>query len=115
MKTLVLATALMSATLISGCTTSKTDFQNGQVALSGSPALKRQAIQRCMTKFKMRFGKVERANLAALMNVPDAGLEHTFCTRLMNGFANGRINYSDYLAALSHGDMSNAIKVLQGR
>jgi hypothetical protein len=86
-----------------------------QVALSGSPALKKKVLAECYEKFHFH-NEAEKANAAALMNVSPARAQPTLCNRVINAIASGRLKYSDYLAARrGGGDLSNVIKVLQGR
>jgi hypothetical protein len=111
-KLSILAITFISLALI-GCQTS-TQYQNMQVALSGSPALKKKTIAECSVKFHFR-NEAEKANAAALMNVSPARAQSTACNRFINAMASGRLQYSDYLAARRGGDISNLIRVMQGR
>ena len=112
-RAVILATTIITLALVSGCQTS-TKYQNMQVALSGSPALKKKTIAECSVKFHFH-NEAEKANAAAMMNVSPARAQATLCNRVINAIANGRMKYSDYLAARRGGDMSNLIRIIQGR
>jgi hypothetical protein len=116
MKKWISAAVMLSvAAFAGGCnTTGKSEFANVQAAISGSPALRKQAIADCKKEIPFQ-SQSDKANVAALMNVSVAQVPSVFCTRSVGGVASGRITYEDFVAAKRGGDISRIIKVLQGR
>lgn len=95
--------------LLSGCVSSS-QYERAQEAMRGSPALKRDGIQRCVTNMR-RASAQDRAQVAKIINVsPRSDVGRIYCTRAFNGIANGRITYSDFQSR-----NAKFIRVIQGR
>lgn len=107
---------LLGAVMLAGCTTvSEGEFNNAQTVLSGSPAIKAKVTRECIAD-QATLPLAERKTLAEVANVSLERLPATFCNRLWNAVARGRITYADYRNLSSpSADSSKVIKVLQGR
>lgn len=79
--------------LLSGCTTAQ-DFEGVREAVKGSPALRREGIEKCARDMRMK--PEDRRLGAALMNVgPDSDVERIACTRMMAGLVSGQLTHAD--------------------
>ncbi|MER8385455.1 hypothetical protein NKG60_00020 [Mesorhizobium sp. M1428] len=108
--------AVIGAAMLTGCTTiSENEYKNAQAIIGGSPAIKRSVITGCIARQAAR-PLVERKSESTIMNASLASFPTTFCNRLWNAFAKGRITYADYQdLSSSTADHSKVIKIMQGR
>ncbi|MCX8997800.1 hypothetical protein NOF55_11875 [Rhizobiaceae bacterium BDR2-2] len=86
---------LASTMALSGCMT-ETRYNQAQELVRGSPALKRDAIERCYAGSN-RSTPARKAEMARIMNVsPRSDVARIYCTRAFNAIASGRISYQDF-------------------
>jgi hypothetical protein len=104
------AAAVLSATvMLAGCV-SESSYRQAQEIVRGSPAMKRQGIERCYQGAR-RATPGRKAEMARIMNVsPHGNVARIYCTRAFNGIANGRITYNDFRTK-----SPRFIRVIQGR
>lgn len=109
-KSWLVAAAVLSAALaLAGCVT-ESSYKQAQEIVRGSPAMKRQGIERCY-RGANRASPARKAEMARIMNVsPRSNVARTYCTRAFNGIANGRITYHDFRTK-----SPKFIRVIQGR
>lgn len=113
-KKITLCIACIALFTLSACTMSSDRFQNVHVVLKENASARKLVLAECL-KRENKFSASDRANMAAIMNVPESKWRFYFCTRMIKAIANGRISYSDYISTQRGGDMSKVIKILQGR
>ena len=114
-KSIVLSALAVLAGMVAGCTTvSKSEYQTAQVVLRESPTTRRQATAECAADLA-RKSPVEKANLAAFLNVSVTRMPTVFCARVFSAMANGRLSYEDVFAARRSGNYAAIIRALQGR
>ena len=106
---------LLGAAMLAGCNTvTEGEWNNAQAVMQGSPAVKRQVIKGCVARQAAK-PLAERKLESQVFNVGLERLPSTFCNRLWNAFAKGRISYADYLKLWSStADNSKVIKIMQG-
>lgn len=109
--------AACGVVLLAGCsaTLSEGEYSNIQAVIGGSPAAKRSAISECAARQRTR-PLAEKKETAMLFNISMASYPTTYCNRLWNAVANGRITYADYRKlSNSTADNSKVIRIMQGR
>ncbi|MDQ6437971.1 hypothetical protein RB623_28290 [Mesorhizobium sp. LHD-90] len=107
--------ALLGVAMIAGCTLTEGQFNNMQATIGGSPAAKRQAISECVVRQKARPIS-EKKNDSVMFNIGLSNFPTTYCTRLWNATAAGRITYADYIKLTQPtADSSKVIRIMQGR
>lgn len=109
--------AVCSVALLAGCTSTMNEgqFNTVQAAVGGSPSIKRDIIRDCV-KEERAIPASKQREFAALMNVSVANYPTSFCNRLWNAFASGRINYTDYRNLRNpNADRSKIVRIMQGR
>jgi hypothetical protein len=106
--------AIAAATL-SGCTTTVTEseYRLARSALNESPSVRREIVADCIAD-RRRDSAAERREISALMKVSVANYERTFCNRIVNAFANGRLSRNEINNVSSVSD-EKFIRILQGR
>jgi hypothetical protein len=111
-----IATIVLSVAVLAGCTTmSEGEFNNVQAVVGGSPAGKRTAIKECMER-EGHLPLSTQRETAEMFNINLANYPATYCTRLWNAVASGRITYADYRKlSMSTADSSKVIRIMQGR
>jgi hypothetical protein len=116
MKTVFRSCAvLLGVAMIAGCTLTEGQFNNMQATIGGSPAAKRQAISECMVRQKAR-PLSEKKNDSVMFNIGLSNFPATYCIRLWNATAAGRITYADYIKLTQPtADSSKVIRIMQGR
>lgn len=108
-----IAIVVVSTLLLSGCVT-RNNYESVVTALNGSPALRAKQIENCISKRKYT-SPTQRHNLALLMNLPDSAADSTFCRRVVNAMANGRISFREVKGTM-HGQLTpNLVRIAQGR
>ena len=93
---------------------SKEDFSAVRELLSGSPALKKRTITQCTASVAAKPDD-SRVVMAQLMNVPPQRVAATYCQRMIEGVASGRVTQAEMAAANSGKVSANLVRVLQGR
>lgn len=113
-STIALVFLLLGA--IAGCNSmSEGEFKTGQAVLSGSPAVRKQAIRDCIEDTR-NDPLATQKTLATVLNVSLSRMPAVACSRLFNAYASGRITYQDYKNwNTPNGDISKVIRILQGR
>ena len=114
MKTFAGAALLLAALASGGCTTSQAKYETGQVALKTNPEIRRKIEADCIKDIDKKPA-VERANVAAMIDVPVSRVSSAFCGRMIRAVANNRISYADIQNAKRKGDYVKFIRVLRGR
>lgn len=106
----------VGAAALAGCTTlTEGEFKNTQAVVSGSPSAKRETIDECVAR-KRAEPLSERQEAASFHNVKLSAFPETYCKRLWNAVASGRITYDDYRKLDQPGaDNSKIIRIMQGR
>jgi len=100
---------VLTGLLLSACVTERS-YNQAQEIVRGSPAMKRDAIERCY-RGASQSSPARKAQMAKIMNVsPRSNVARTYCTRAFNGIANGRITYHDFQTR-----SPKFIRVIQGR
>ncbi len=85
----------ISVMLLSGCVT-EDRYNRAQEVLSGSPAVKRDAINRCYIGAN-KASPARKAEMAKIMNVSQrSNVAKTYCRRAFNAIANKQIDYDDF-------------------
>jgi len=106
--TSALSVIALSVTL-AGCVT-ETSYNQARELVRGSPAMKRDAIERCYRRTN-RASPTRKVEMAKIMNVSSrANVARIYCTRAFNGVASGRISYQDFRTK-----SPKFIRVIQGR
>lgn len=108
--------AVVAASLISGCTTmTESEYKTGQSLISESPTVKRIVMEDCVADSRKDSPR-EQKELAAVLNVSVSNYPTTFCRRLINAYASGRITYEDYVnLRANRGGEEKIIRILQGK
>lgn len=114
MKMLSGAALLLAVLASSGCTTSQANYETGQMALKSDPEIRRKIEADCIKDIDKKPA-VEKANVAAMIDVPVSRVSSTFCNRMIRAVANNRISYADIQNAKRKGDYVKFIRVLRGR
>ena len=110
------ATIILGVAVLAGCTTmSEGEFNNVQAVVGGSPAGKRATIKECIERERAMPLSTQRET-AEVFNINLANYPATYCTRLWNAVASGRITYADYRKlSTPTADSSKVIRIMQGR
>jgi hypothetical protein len=109
MQYISIASILAVSAALAGCVT-ETSYNQARELVSGSPAMKRDAIERCY-RGTSRASPARKAEMAKIMNVSArANVARIYCTRTFNGIASGRISYQDFRSK-----SPRFIRVIQGR
>jgi hypothetical protein len=110
------STVFLAVAVISGCTSmTEGEFNTLQATVGGSPSVKRDAINDCVAKEK-RVPLSKKKEIASIFNISLSRYETTYCNRLFNAFARGRITYADYRnLSSSTADNSKIIRIMQGK
>lgn len=103
------------ASFLAGCTMTEGEFNTGRQAIAGSPAVRKVTISDCVGRVRQQPA-AEQKQTAALFNISLSRYPSTYCNRLINAYASGRITYKDYVAlGSSTADNSKVIRIMQGR
>jgi hypothetical protein len=110
------ATVVLGVAMLAGCTTmSEGEFNNTQAVVGGSPSTKRAVVNECI-KREAALPLSKQKETAEVFNINLATYPATYCNRLWNAVANGRITYADYRKLSSQtADNSKVIRIMQGR
>lgn len=110
------ATVIVGAVMLAGCTTlSEGEYNNLQAVVEGSPGTKRAVVKECIEE-QRALPLSEKKERAELFNINLASYPTTYCNRLWNAVANGRLTYADYRKLTMPGaDSSKMIRIMQGR
>jgi hypothetical protein len=103
--------------MLAGCATTASrqeKYETSKAILQGSPKVKQRAMDNCMAKIKTHSLE-KRQNMADVANTTVDKLPGVFCSRVIDGLADGRVSYNDYNAVLNGSVTPNMIKVVQGR
>ena len=107
------ALAFAAALALSGCVT-QTTYDSNREALRGSPALRTQFINQCVSNISRKPLRTRQA-MATLMNTSLRGTPRIYCQRITRGITSGRLSRSDINAG-ARGQLTPAVvRVLQGR
>ena len=108
------ATLVCAAVVVlSGCV-SQANYDTGREALRGSPALRTDFINTCVSNMS-RKPLAQRQAVAKLINSSVRNMPSVYCRRVTNGITSGRMTRNDMNAA-ARGQVTPAtIRVLQGR
>lgn len=99
----------LTGLLLSACVT-ETSYNRAQEIVRGSPAAKRDAVDRCY-RGASRMSPVRKAEMARIMNVsPRRDVARIYCQRAFDGVASGRITYRDFQTR-----SPRFIRAIQGR
>ncbi|MCO5136005.1 MULTISPECIES: hypothetical protein [unclassified Shinella] len=109
MRLIPMIAVLSAAMFMTGCV-SEAGYNRAQEMVRGSPALKRDGINKCYAGAR-RASPARKAEMAKIMNVsPSRNVARIYCQRAFNGIANGRISYNDFRTK-----SPRFIRVIQGR
>lgn len=82
--------------------------------LQGVRAVRKVTISDCVGRVRQQPA-AEQKQTAALFNISLSRYPSTYCNRLINAYASGRITYKDYVAlGSSTADNSKVIRIMQG-
>lgn len=108
-----LAMPVAALLVLSGCMT-QTNFDASREALRGSPGLRTQFVNNCVSNIQ-RKPIAQRRAMATVMNVNLRNTPRVYCQRVTRGITSGRLSRSD-INASSMGQLTSAVvRVLQGR
>jgi hypothetical protein len=103
---------MIALTLLTSCAPSESHYKAIQASLNNGYAEKHYMIEGCASR---RINAKSRKELAAALRVPESRLNIVICTRLANGIASGRLEYSDMQSFYEAKKLTpNMIRVLQG-
>jgi hypothetical protein len=106
-----LAAIIVTASL-SSCALTKSEYEEMHTVMQGSPALKRDAIRKCIAS---HFSADLTDYYSKLMNVSKSDVPSAFCNRLHGAIASGRLKYEDVRAIYNNSMSPNLVRIMQGR
>ncbi|TYR30442.1 hypothetical protein FY036_17130 [Mesorhizobium microcysteis] len=107
------ALAAAAALMLSGCVT-QTNYDASREALRGSPGLRTQFVNNCVTNIRAKPLN-QRQAMATVMNTSVRNAPRTYCQRITNGITSGRLTRGDINSG-ARGQLTPAVvRVLQGR
>jgi hypothetical protein len=105
---------LLCGFAVSGCTTTRENYETGATALAGSKSLRNEVTQKCIAHARYSNPHA-RHNAALLMDVRDTEVDRLACSRMVSAIASGRLSYEEAMA-LHYGRLTpKIVKILQGR
>ncbi|AID30459.2 hypothetical protein ACVILI_004304 [Mesorhizobium sp. USDA 4775] len=105
-----IVSAIVISAALAGCESEESFYPKEQEFLRGSPAMRRDAIDGCYRESN-RWSADHKVFWAKKMNVsPRSNVARIYCTRFINGIANGRLSYEDIV---THSPQDT--RVMQGR
>lgn len=105
---------LLCGLAVSGCTTTRENYETGAAALAGSKSLRNDVTQKCIAHARYSNPRA-RHNAALVMDVNDSQVDRLACSRMVNAVASGRLSYEE-ATALHYGRLTpKIVKILQGR
>lgn len=109
MRLMPVIAVVSAAVFMAGCV-SESSYNRAQEIVRGSPAAKRDAIDRCYQGAR-RVSPARKAEMARIMNVsPRRDVARIYCQRTFNAIASGRMTHRDLQTR-----SPRFIRVIQGR
>jgi len=114
MNSLKLSGAMVALCMVlSGCNAAaQKDFEIGQALLRKDAAFRKELTDECNARTRVT-GRSVKIEMALLMKVPEAQATTTFCTRMVNGMAKGRISHADFIRAKRDGNFAAIVRALK--
>ena len=114
MNSLKLGGAIVAlCVVLSGCNaTSQKNFEEGQALLRKDAAFRKEVLDDCNGKARA-VSSSARIEMAVLMKVPVSEAPATFCKRLINGIAAGRIKQADLARWRRDGYYASLVQALK--
>ncbi|ATU91488.1 hypothetical protein [Phyllobacterium zundukense] len=113
MKVLHIVASCLVALMLLGCTVSENRYKQVQASVR-NPAQQKAEIANCSTTVG-GMSRELRQTFATLAGTSVASVPTTFCKRIVQGVASGKLSRDDINSVYKGSLTPNALKVIQGR